>query len=231
MKMQFFERLSSVFWLVIGNFWVLPQLVRSGWRIAKLPAPIVTVFGGKAVSDPDYLSKAIGLTRRLAQADISIITGGGPGIMEAANHGAREAGSKAHSVGVGVSGINTVEPVNPYVTDYIVTDFFYLRKHLLIYYSHAFVAFPGGFGTLDEVSEVVMLMQTKKLPVMPVVLVGEAYWSGLIHWLAEAVKERIVSSEHAELITVTDDIDAAADMIIRYCRSTACVRWRHKGMI
>lgn len=229
--MRFFERIASVLWLIIAYFWLLPQLIWAGWKISRLPHPIVTVFGGKIVGNAEYLQQAIDLARCLAAEGISIVTGGGPGIMEAANRGAREAGKGIRTLGVGVRGINNLEPINRYVTDYIMTDFFYLRKHLLIYYSHAFIVFPGGFGTLDELFEVVMLMQTKKLPIMPVVLIGKKYWMGLWMWMDEAVKEKILSIEHAKLLLVTDDIDEAARLVIGHCKSPECVKWGHKKII
>lgn len=227
-KIRFFERIGSVLWLVVSYLWLFPQLIWAGWKISRLNHPIVTIFGGKMVEEGHYVTQARDLARCLAENGISIVTGGGPGIMEAANHGAHDAGNGTRTMGVGVRGINTEEPVNPYVTDYIVTDFFYLRKHLLIYYSHAFVVFPGGFGTLDELFEVVMLMQTKKLPVMPVVLVGKEYWSGLLIWMNDAVRERIVSIEHAKLVVITDDIDEAARLVVGHCKSPQCSKWRHK---
>lgn len=231
MKTRFFERIASVLWLLITYLWLLPQLVWAGWKISRLDHPIVTVFGGKNVDTGEYFEEARQLAHCLAQQKISIITGGGPGIMEAANRGAREAGNGMRTMGVGVRGINDKEPVNPYVTDYIMTDYFYLRKHLLIYYSHAFAVFPGGFGTLDELFEVVMLMQTKKLPVMPVVLIGRDYWMGLMVWMEKAVQEKVVSMEHAKLLVITDDIDHAAELIVGHCKSPACAQWRHKKII
>lgn len=231
MRIRFLERLGSVLWLVLCYLWLFPQLLWAGWKISRLQHPIVTVFGGRKVEKGAFLEQARELARCLSQQGISIITGGGPGIMEAANHGARDAGGNTRTMGVGVRSINKEEPVNPYVTDYVMTDFFYLRKHLLIYYSHAFAVFPGGFGTLDELFEVVMLMQTKSLPVMPVVLIGKEYWTGLLLWMNEAVKEKVLSLEHAKLLVITDDINYAAQLIIGHCKSAECARWRHKKMI
>lgn len=228
--MNIFERIASVLWLFLAYLWLLPQLIWAGWKISRLQHPIVTVFGGKVAAN-QYFQEAVDLARCLAKDGISIITGGGPGIMEAANRGAREAGANVRTMGVGVRGINTIEPVNKYVTDYILTDFFYLRKHLLIYYSHAFVVFPGGFGTLDELFEVVMLMQTKKLPIMPVVLIGREYWMGLMVWMDTAVSEKILTIEHAKLLVITDDIDEAARLVIGHCKSPQCAEWRHKKIL
>lgn len=230
--MKFFERLFSVVWLLLAYVWLLPQLLWGGWKISRLSHPIVTFFGAKRISrDSPYFEQARALAYHLAKCGISIVTGGGPGIMEAANKGAREGNKNVRTMGVAVSGLNVEEPVNPYITDYVKTDYFYLRKHLLIYYSHAFIIFPGGFGTLDELFEVLTLMQTGKLPKMPIVLIGKEYWSHLLEWVARAVQEGTVPAEHAALFKITDDVEEAAKMVDIYCHSKECAMWRHKKIM
>lgn len=230
--MKFFERVFSVVWLLLAYLWLLPQLLWGGWKISRLAHPIVTIFGAKRIDrDSPYFEQARIFAQRIAKCGISIVTGGGPGIMEAANKGASEAGKGVRTMGVAVAGLNMEEPANPYVTDYVKTDYFYLRKHLLIYYSHAFVVFPGGFGTLDELFEVLTLMQTGKLPQMPVVLIGKEYWSQLASWVARAVQEGTIPAEHAAYLKITDDLDEAVKMVDVYCHSKECALWSHKRIM
>ncbi|MBN2267437.1 MAG: TIGR00730 family Rossman fold protein [Candidatus Babeliaceae bacterium] len=210
----------------------MPQLVVGTWKISRLPHPTITIFGGGRLSmNSPYARVTRDVARRLAQLKISILTGGGPGIMEAANCGAvLRPGETDRTIAISVRGVRTAEPINACVSSLILTDFFSVRKHLLIHYSHAFVIFPGGFGTIDELGEILTLMQTKKLPVMPVVLFGSGYWRDAILWVDIAVSEGLIPPEHAGYITVTDDVEEVVRIVSTYCYSPACARWRHRGM-
>lgn len=232
-RMNCIARFLTVFHLVWNYFKLMPQLVIGGWKISRIPHPAVTIFGGGRLSrDSHYMHMASEIARRLSDCHISVITGGGPGIMEAANCGAiRRDLESGRTMGVAVHGVNTNEPINPCVTDYFETDYFALRKHLLIYYAHAFIIFPGGFGTLDEFFEVLTLMQTKKIPVMPVVLVGKAYWRDLIGWIKKSVEEGLVPPEHAKYIHITDQVDEVVNFVADYCSSPLCESWQHRDII
>ncbi len=216
----FFERV----WGVLRSSWsllcVLPQWIVGTWKIMRLKRPIVTVFGGKRlVNESMYEQLAFDMAQKLVNADISVLTGGGPGVMRAANCGAA-AVSKGHirSMGIGVNGLNIDEPVNECVQEYQLTDYFAVRKHFLTFYSSAFIIFPGGFGTLDELFEILVLMQTKKRPIAPVVLVGKAYWEPLLIWIEQSVAQGFVPQAHADFITVTDDLDQALEAVVTPCK-------------
>ncbi|MFN8523687.1 MAG: TIGR00730 family Rossman fold protein [Chloroflexota bacterium] len=164
----------------------------------------VTIFGSARVpaTDPQY-DLAVAVARRLGKAGFSIITGGGPGIMEAANKGAREAG--ARSVGCAIE-LPREQGVNEYVDDVVNFRYFFVRKTMFVKYAEAFVIFPGGFGTLDELFEALTLIQTEKIRHFPVVLVGHDYWDGLLSWIRETVlAEGKVSEKDLDLLACSDD--------------------------
>ena len=219
--MNIFKKLWTSLKLSANYLKVMPQLVIGAWKISRLPQPVVSVFGGSNLKkDSQYVAWAEELSRRLVAYEISVITGGGPGIMEAANCGAfRKDYHRVHTMGIGVRGVTTVDhqEINPCVKDYVITDYFALRKYLLINYSYAYVVFPGGFGTMDELSDVLTQMQTKKIPVAPVILVGEEYWSTFMVWINRAVQEGLIPKEHVEYITLTDDIEKATTILVSYC--------------
>ncbi len=211
------------------------QLVFGVWKISKLPHPIVTIFGGSRLGQETiYARQAHELAHKLVERHISVITGGGPGIMQAANCGAFEVikknNTRARTLGITVSGLGD-EKINQCVLDdYIVTDYFFARKWLMINYSVAFAVFPGGFGTLEELSEVLTLMQTKKLPSAPIILIGSAYWRPLLEWLGEyAVRENLVTESEMQLIKVTDDIDLAVELLKHCCDECERMEREKKG--
>ena len=199
---------------------VMPQLVVGAWRIARLPQPVVSIFGGSRLKRTSkYVEWAEALSRNLVAREISVLTGGGPGIMEAANCGAfRKDFHRVHTMGIGVSNLPNEQSINPCVRDFMITDYFPIRKFLLVQYSYAYVVFPGGFGTLDELAEVLTLLQTKKLASAPVILMGEEYWSNLVTWIERAVKEGLITADHATMITVTDDIEKATTILVTNCQ-------------
>ena len=173
----------------------------------------VSIFGSArtAPDDPQYLA-AQETARLLAVAGFSIITGAGPGIMEAANKGAKEGGGK--SIGCNIE-LPFEQGANPYVDTLINFRYFFVRKTMFIKYSSAFIIFPGGFGTLDEAFEAVTLIQTGKIYQFPVILFGRHYWAGLLRWLQSRVlAERKISPGDLDLILLTDDPAEAAHAVI-----------------
>ena len=184
------------------------ELVR-GFRVFHFVGPCVTVFGSARFdeSHPYYdLSRRMGA--ELANAGFTVMTGGGPGVMEAANRGAREAGG-------GSVGCNIVLPSeqrpNPYLDRFFECRYFFTRKVLLAKYSYAFVAAPGGYGTLDELTEILVLIQTGKMQSFPVVLLGKSYWTELVAFFKDTlVAQRTISPEDLDRLIVTDDPKEAA---------------------
>jgi uncharacterized protein (TIGR00730 family) len=174
----------------------------------------VTIFGSARVSpdDPHYAA-AEQVARLLAENGFSIITGAGPGIMEAANKGARLGGGR--SIGCNIE-LPFEQGANPYVDTLIQFRYFFVRKTMFIKYSVAFIIFPGGFGTLDELFEAVTLIQTGKIYQFPVILFGRHYWAGLIRWLqARVLAERKIAPGDIDLMILTDDPAEAAAAVMK----------------
>ena len=172
----------------------------------------VTVFGSArtAPEDPQYQS-AVEVGRLLAKRDFAVITGAGPGIMEAANKGARLGGGR--SIGCNIE-LPFEQGSNPYIDTLVHFRYFFVRKTMFIKYSAAFVIFPGGFGTLDEMFEAVTLIQTGKISQFPVVLFGRHYWAGLFRWLQTRVlTEKKISAGDIDLMTLTDDPEEAVEVV------------------
>ncbi len=155
------------------------------------------------------------MARRLGEEGFTIITGGGPGIMEAGNRGAQDAGA----VSVGLNIVLPFEQApNPYQDIELTFDFFFTRKVMFVRFASAFVVFPGGFGTLDELFEALVLIQTDKMGRFPVLLVGSHYWGGLVDWLQERVAGgAFVGVEDLSLFRVTDDVDEIVDVVCTAC--------------
>ena len=173
----------------------------------------VSVFGSARTheSDPNYIA-AMETGRLLGEAGFEIITGGGPGIMEAANRGAHAAG--AVSVGCNIE-LPFEQMANPYLTKSLTFKYFMVRKTMFIKYSNAYVIFPGGFGTMDELFEALTLIQTRKIRNFPVVLFGSQYWRGLLSWLTSTMlNEKMINAEDLGLIHLTDSPSDAVDFII-----------------
>ncbi|MDQ3322770.1 MAG: TIGR00730 family Rossman fold protein [Acidobacteriota bacterium] len=176
----------------------------------------VSVFGSARTveDDPNYIA-ARETGRLLAEADFEVITGGGPGIMEAANRGAFEAGKV--SVGCNIE-LPFEQSANSYQTRSLTFKYFFVRKTMFIKYSNAYVIFPGGFGTMDEVFEALTLIQTKKIRNFPVVLFGSQYWQGLLAWISSTMlREKNINAEDLGLIHLTDSPKDAVDFIIKCC--------------
>ena len=198
---------------------------RDGWRIFRIMAEFVEAFEvltpvGKAVSvfgsartrpDDPYFKAAEETSRLLAKAGLAVITGGGPGIMEAANKGAMEAGGM--SIGLNIT-LPQEQEGNRYQTISLDFHYFYARKVMFVKYASAFICFPGGYGTLDEFFEVITLIQTLKVEPFPVVLYGSEYWGGLVDWIRETLlKERFIDPEDVDIFRVVDDPKEAVQLV------------------
>jgi hypothetical protein len=173
----------------------------------------VTIFGSARTqpSDPAY-QQAVDTARLLAEAGIPVITGGGPGIMEAANRGAMEGGGL--SVGCNIE-LPFEQGSNAYLTRSLNFKFFFVRKTMFVKYATAFIVFPGGYGTLDELFEALTLIQTGKVKHFPVILFGREYWSGMVDWLTRTVAaEQKINPSDLDLFKVTDDPAEAAALVI-----------------
>ncbi len=185
-------------------FRIMSEFVDGIETLSKLPSAVT--FFGSARSKPEdkYYILAKDLASELAGQGFAIITGGGPGIMEAANRGALEAGGI--SVGVNIE-LPFEQKPNPYTNVQLTFRYFFVRKVMFIKYAIGYVIFPGGFGTLDELFEALTLIQTDKIRPFPVVLFGSEYWSGMIDWLNKTmVENKMIRSEDMSIFTVTDSI-------------------------
>jgi uncharacterized protein (TIGR00730 family) len=195
------------------------------WRIFRIMAEFVEGFEvlsgvGKAVSifgsartrpDDPYYKAAEQTARLLVKSKLAIITGGGPGIMEAGNKGAMEAGGK--SVGLNIT-LPQEQEGNRYQTINLDFHYFYARKVMFTKYSSAFVCFPGGFGTMDELFEVLTLIQTLKVEPFPVILYGSKYWGGLVRWLRESLHPHYVDPEDLDIFRVVDSPKDAVKIVL-----------------
>ena len=181
----------------------------------------VTIFGSARVREPDPMYQAaVETARLLGESGFTIITGGGPGIMEAGNRGARLANAK--SVGLNVE-LPFEQNVNPYVDIAIEFRYFFVRKTMFVKYAQAFVIFPGGFGTMDELFEALTLIQTGKVQDFPVMLYGSGYWRGLIEWLRTTMlTEGKIAKPDLNLLVICDSPTEVRDMIVRSMQE----RWR-----
>lgn len=193
-------------------FRIMAEFVEGFEQLSDL-GPAVTIFGSARTprNDPLY-KKARVLAALLARKRFAIITGGGPGIMEAANSGAKDAGGV--SVGLNIS-LPHEQNSNSYQTIAVNHHYFFVRKTMFVKYSHAIVCFPGGYGTMDEFFELITLIQTMKIDPRPVVLIGRSYWRGLIAWLKRTMlKEyKYISQEDLRIFRLTDDPQEACEMI------------------
>lgn len=183
-----------------------------GFRKLHFVGPCVTVFGSaRFKQDHKYYGLARAAGAALAEQGFTVMTGGGPGIMEAANRGAHEVGGK--SIGCNIQ-LPFEQEANPYVDDWIDFRYFFVRKVMLVKYSYAFVIMPGGFGTMDEIFETLTLIQTGKIHHFPVVVMGKDYWQPMLEFIEEMMLEvGTISPKDRNLITLTDDIDEMLEVV------------------
>ena len=202
--------------------------VHDSWRLFKIIAefvdgfenlsdlyPAVSIFGSARVRPGDeYYEKTVAIARKLAKSGFHIITGGGPGIMEAGNKGAKEGGAK--SIGLNIELPLEQEP-NPFSTLKCNFQYFFVRKVMFIKYAQAYIGMPGGFGTLDEMFEALTLIQTRRIKPFPVILVGKEYWDGLLDWIRSTLLANCyISPDDLNYMTILDDPDEVVYTIKRY---------------
>lgn len=202
-------------------FRILAEFV-DGFEAMTLLGPSVAIFGSstRMPQDPKYYELAVQIAKKIAEKGFGIITGGGPGIMEAANKGAQQA--KGKSCGLCIN-LPSEDRPNPYIDSRYELNFryFFVRKVMFVRYAQAFIVLPGGYGTLDELFESMTLIQTKKIKPFPVYMVGKEYWKGLVNWLEhKAVKEGNITEDDFKLFTLTDDPNEIADGIEVHYRKT-----------
>lgn len=192
---------------VEGAVRIFLEILR-GFEFMRIDRPCVTVFGSARFREGDrYYEQARDMGRALGEAGFCVMTGGGPGIMEAANRGCKEAGGL--SIGANISLPHEQKP-NPYVDRFMEFEHFFVRKVIMVKYSSAFVVCPGGFGTLDEIFETLVLMQTDKIDDFPVVALGASFWEPMIDFFqSRMVAEGTITPADIDLIRITDSIDDA----------------------
>ncbi len=199
------------------QFVIDAMTVQDSWRLFRILSefvdgfdalsdifPAVSIFGSARVQPGDEVyEKTVVIARELAKAGFNIITGGGPGVMEAGNKGALEGGAK--SVGLNIQ-LPFEQKMNDYANVRLEFRYFFVRKVMFVKYAQAYIGMPGGFGTLDEIFEALTLIQTKRLKPFPIVLVGSDYWGGLVEWIMDTLLKRgYISEEDMDIFTVLDD--------------------------
>lgn len=181
-----------------------------GFRVLHFAGPCITIFGSaRFKEDHPWYIKTTELSGKIAKLGFSIMTGGGPGIMEAANRGARAVGGR--SVGCNIQ-LPFEQSGNPYLDKWVSIKYFFVRKTLLIKYSYAFIVMPGGFGTLDELFESLTLVQTGKILDFPIIIVGKEYHKELFDYIQKLVEKGTISAEDVDLIHLTDDLDEVVEI-------------------
>ncbi len=206
-------------------FNVFKEFIR-GFRALHFVGPCITVFGSARFKDGhEYYEKAEEVGRAIAQMGFTTMTGGGPGIMEAANKGAFEAGGRS-------VGCNIVLPFeqhpNPYMHKWVNIRYFFVRKVLLLKYSYGFIILPGGWGTMDELFETLTLVQTKVMHNFPVVLIGKNYFQALMDYLHFMEAQKTISPEDLKLVLLTDDVGEAMAHVNKYIASHYKITKRNK---
>ncbi len=203
---------------VVGDSWrmfrIMGEFVEGFDSMSAMNLPAVTIYGSaRTPVDHPWYKMTEELAARLVREGFGVVTGGGPGIMEAANKGAYEAGGI--SVGLNIALPHEQDP-NPYVNMSLQFKYFFVRKVMFMKYSMAFICMPGGFGSLDELFESLTLIQTQRIKPFPVILVGSKFWSGLIDWIKEQfLANGTISEEDLDLINIIDDPQEVVDFIKR----------------
>jgi uncharacterized protein (TIGR00730 family) len=205
------EMLQSESWRVLR---IQSEIVTGFQHLADV-YPAVTIFGSARTALADrYYDEAVRTAKLIGEAGFAIITGGGPGIMSAGNQGAREAG--ALSIGCNIE-LPFEQTINTYLDKAMTFRYFFVRKLMFVKYSEAFITFPGGFGTLDELFDALVLIQTRKISDFPVILYGRDYWAGLIEWLRRVVlSANNITQEDVDSIHVVDTPEEVRDQVVAY---------------
>jgi uncharacterized protein (TIGR00730 family) len=195
-------------------FRIQSELVE-GFETLNELGPAVAVFGSSRLSEGSYYyEKAVELGKRLSDAGFSVITGGGPGIMEGVNKGANQGRGK--SVGLNIE-LPTEQTPNKYQSLSLSFRYFFIRKLMFVKYSIGFIIFPGGFGTMDELFEALTLSQTKRIGIFPIILFDKEYWQGLIEWFKETlIPKKTISPEDLDLFVYADDADEVCRIMKKY---------------
>ncbi|MFN8344074.1 MAG: TIGR00730 family Rossman fold protein [Spirosomataceae bacterium] len=211
------------FLFILEVFWEFLK----GIRALHFVGPCVTVFGSARFKEgTEHYEQARELGKRIAQElGLTVMTGGGPGIMEAANRGAFEAGGR--SVGCNII-LPHEQNENPYMNKWVKMRYFFVRKVLLVKYSYAFVIMPGGVGTMDELFETLTLIQTGSITNFPMVLIGKTYYEPLIMMLGKMVESGTISPQDLDLLKITDDLDEAIDHIRQYLMANFKIQKRRR---
>jgi uncharacterized protein (TIGR00730 family) len=200
------------------NVFLIAEEFRVGFAaVDKIDRPGVTIFGSARVpEDHPVYRTARDVGRRFAEAEFAVVTGGGPGVMEAANRGAQEAGGL--SIGFAIE-LPHEQKLNPYVDLGLTFKHFYARKTMLVKAAEGFIMFPGGFGTLDELFEALTLIQTGKVLNFPVVLFGQEHWEGLLEWISDRLLATgMIHADDEELLYLTDDPEQAVEIVVEKYR-------------
>ncbi len=202
-----------------GDSWrmfkIMSEFVEGFDSLASVKGPTVSIFGSARIGeDNDFYQMALEISRELGKAGYAIMTGGGPGIMEAANRGASEVG--AYSIGLNIS-LPHEQEENRYANLPLEFRYFFVRKVMLVKYAMAFICMPGGFGTMDELFESLTLIQTRRIKPFPIVMVGSSYWGGLVDWMKESlVASGGIDVDDLAIFKVMDD----AGEIVEYIKQT-----------
>ena len=198
-------------------FKIMAEFVEGFEKLSRI-GPCVSIFGSaRTPPEHDYYKVADEIALKLTQFGYGIITGGGPGIMEAGNLGAMR--GKGRSVGLNIN-LPFEQSANPFIDPdkLIAFDHFYVRKTMFIKYAQGFIVLPGGFGTMDELFEALTLIQTEKIGHFPIVLVGKSYWEGLIKWIENVMLQQYsyISAEDLDIFSIVDDADSAVEIINKF---------------
>jgi uncharacterized protein (TIGR00730 family) len=216
--------------LKINDTWrifrIMSELVEGFDDLSKIDKA-VTFFGSARVKEDDvYYQKAKFLGKLFAENNIPVLTGGGPGIMEAANRGAFE--NNGMSIGLNIE-LPMEQKPNPYTNLTISFRYFFVRKLMLIKYAWSFVIFPGGFGTIDEFSEAITLIQTHKIKPFPIILVGSEYWSGLVKWFNDTILfNNFINKDDLDIFKIVDDPYEVLDIVLDCIKNNNCIS-KEKG--
>ncbi len=202
----------------VGDTWrifkIISEFVEGFEKLSQI-GPAVSIFGSSRSKEGEpYYREAEELGRIMAKNEIAVITGGGPGIMEAANRGAFE--NNGASIGINIE-LPFEQRPNRYTTELITMKYFFIRKVMLVKYAQAFIIFPGGFGTMDECFEALTLIQTMKIKPFPIILVGTEFWGGLLDWIKDKMGNAgLIREDDFELIQVIDDMDEIRKVIVDF---------------